>query len=222
MYIGKSIHIEERFTEHKRDLNNNKHCNKHLQSAWNKYGKDNFIFSVLEQCEEEDLNSKEIFWIAENRDNSYNMTAGGDGGAMPEEIRQEISRKLKGRHLTEEHKKKISLNNARNTLGKHHSEETRKKMSDAKKGKPSNRKGKKLNEEQSIRMGLARRGMGKITKDTAEIIINMLLNGKKIREISDELNISRAIVSGIKYKANWSYLTEGLDFGVQKRCKNAS
>lgn len=37
-YIGSSIHIEQRFKEHLRNLRANKHVNAHLQSAWNKYG----------------------------------------------------------------------------------------------------------------------------------------------------------------------------------------
>ena len=45
-----------------------------------------------------------------------------------------------GRKLTEKHKRKISLNHSRHSLGKHPSEETRRKMSEA-------HKGKKLSEE---------------------------------------------------------------------------
>lgn len=40
-----------------------------------------------------------------------------------------------GRHLSEETKKKVSLNNGRGMLGKHPSKETLKKMSDSHKGK---------------------------------------------------------------------------------------
>lgn len=42
-YIGSSIHIEQRFKEHLRNLRANKHVNAHLQCAWNKYGEQSFF-----------------------------------------------------------------------------------------------------------------------------------------------------------------------------------
>lgn len=50
-YIGSSIHIEQRFKEHLRNLRANKHVNAHLQSAWNKYGEHSFILEEVELCE---------------------------------------------------------------------------------------------------------------------------------------------------------------------------
>ena len=53
------------------------------------------------------------------------------GKHLSEETRKKMSEAKKGKHLSEEHKRKLS--EAQN--GKHHSEETRKKMSESKKGK---------------------------------------------------------------------------------------
>ena len=50
-YIGSSIHIEQRFKEHLRNLRANKHVNANLQSAWNKYGEHSFVFEEVELCE---------------------------------------------------------------------------------------------------------------------------------------------------------------------------
>jgi hypothetical protein len=50
-YIGSSVNIYNRFVDHKTKLNKNKHCNKHLQRAWNKYGEKHFKFEILETCE---------------------------------------------------------------------------------------------------------------------------------------------------------------------------
>lgn len=47
-YIGSSINIEVRWQQHRGDLTKGKHHSRHLQSAWNKYGADNFIFVILE------------------------------------------------------------------------------------------------------------------------------------------------------------------------------
>lgn len=45
-YVGSSVNIERRFKEHIKTLNKDKHHCKHLQNAWNKYGKDCFEFRV--------------------------------------------------------------------------------------------------------------------------------------------------------------------------------
>lgn len=47
-YIGSSIRMERRMEGHKRLLIQNKHANRHLQFAWNKYGPDSFVFEILE------------------------------------------------------------------------------------------------------------------------------------------------------------------------------
>lgn len=49
VYIGESNNIERRWQEHKDELNTNSHYNKKLQSDWNKYKEENFIFEVLEE-----------------------------------------------------------------------------------------------------------------------------------------------------------------------------
>lgn len=63
VYIGSSNNINRRFKDHKNFLINNKHNNKHLQSAWIKYGPDNFLFDILEECDKDSLSNKEQYWI---------------------------------------------------------------------------------------------------------------------------------------------------------------
>jgi len=48
IYIGSSVNIKRRFSQHKSTLRHNTHRNKHLQNAWNKYGEINFEFVILE------------------------------------------------------------------------------------------------------------------------------------------------------------------------------
>jgi hypothetical protein len=50
-YIGSSVNIKSRFNKHKNQLKRNRHHNIYLQRAWNKYGKENFEFIILEECE---------------------------------------------------------------------------------------------------------------------------------------------------------------------------
>lgn len=46
-YIGSSHNIEARWREHRCRLGRNKHHSQHMQAAWNKYGADNFEFSII-------------------------------------------------------------------------------------------------------------------------------------------------------------------------------
>lgn len=57
-YIGSSKHLHNRKIQHLRDLRNNKHCNLKLQYAYNKYGKENFEYIIIQYCEKKDLIKK--------------------------------------------------------------------------------------------------------------------------------------------------------------------
>jgi group I intron endonuclease len=58
-YVGSSYKIEHRWRAHKTSLQNNRHRNKFLQSAWNKYGAGAFQFSVVAECSRHELFSLE-------------------------------------------------------------------------------------------------------------------------------------------------------------------
>lgn len=63
IYIGSAINITDRWNYHKWELNNNKHGNKYLQRAWNKYWSVSFEFSTLEFCEKDKLIEREQYWL---------------------------------------------------------------------------------------------------------------------------------------------------------------
>lgn len=83
IYIGQSVNIEKRWKEHIYELNANKHINKHLQSAWNKYGKNNFDFTIVCLCDISELDDKEMYYISKyssfNEEYGYNLNIGGNG-----------------------------------------------------------------------------------------------------------------------------------------------
>lgn len=81
VYIGQSSAINKRFSQHIAKLNSNTHTNSHLQAAWNKYGQGNFIFSIIEECTDGELDSREVYWIQkyDSYVNGYNATYGGGG-----------------------------------------------------------------------------------------------------------------------------------------------
>lgn len=77
-YIGQSIHIEERWKEH--IYNPSK--SSLIKLALQKYGINNFTFEVIEECDENELDEKEIYWIKyyDTYYNGYNLTLGGSKG----------------------------------------------------------------------------------------------------------------------------------------------
>lgn len=77
IYIGQSINILKRWTEHTKD--SKKYPNLTLYKAFNKYGIKNFLFSIIEECPKEKLDEREIYWIKyyDSYKNGYNMTPGG-------------------------------------------------------------------------------------------------------------------------------------------------
>ena len=82
VYIGQSQDIYSRWKEHKY-ARNKRECFA-LYGAFKKYGLDNFSFEIVECCPFEQLNEKEIYYIAQYhsyvgdaKSNGYNMTKGG-------------------------------------------------------------------------------------------------------------------------------------------------
>lgn len=55
VYIGSAVNIERRLRHHKTRLRCGHHKNRHLQSAWVKYGDGAFAFTVLLYCSRENL-----------------------------------------------------------------------------------------------------------------------------------------------------------------------
>jgi len=59
VYIGESLDIERRWNEHKLDLENGTHHSFKLQNDYNEYSKNNFMFEILEEIDE-DKNLKQV------------------------------------------------------------------------------------------------------------------------------------------------------------------
>ena len=93
VYIGSTKNMKLRWAKHKALLRHNKHQNTHLQSAWNKYGEDAFVFEVIEECKTEDLISREQFFI-DSLNPDYNQTAIAGKVEMPPEMRDKLSKSI--------------------------------------------------------------------------------------------------------------------------------
>lgn len=123
VYIGQSINIVKRWNEHKTTAFNpkNKNYDIYLYRAIRKYGLENFIFEVIEECSPADLNAREIYWISYydscNRDKGYNMTLGGNATAInPKEICELWDQGYSIGEIAEKMKDKISYCTVKNYL----------------------------------------------------------------------------------------------------------
>lgn len=84
-YVGQTNNIERRKREHlsASKNENNPAYNTIFHKSIRKYGINNFIFTILEECEDEQADQKEIFWIKElntyyEYQKGYNLTFGGN------------------------------------------------------------------------------------------------------------------------------------------------
>lgn len=66
VYVGSSVDLKDREHNHFYNLNKGTHSNKYLQNAFNRHGRDNFIFEVLEYLERGKDKLKEIILDREN------------------------------------------------------------------------------------------------------------------------------------------------------------
>jgi group I intron endonuclease len=74
VYIGSTGNRGRRWSGHKELLKKRKHHSRHLQSAWNLYGENNFYYEVLEETSKQDLLDREQYWI--DRYQSYSGNFG--------------------------------------------------------------------------------------------------------------------------------------------------
>ena len=83
-YIGLSKNIEHRWRQHELKSFNpdDREYEKSLYRALRKYGLENFNWEILEECPEEQLADREIYWIGyyNSYAEGYNETPGGDIG----------------------------------------------------------------------------------------------------------------------------------------------
>lgn len=83
IYIGQSVDIQYRFSNHKSESFNPKSnaYDTAIHRAIRKYGVNNFSFEIVEECKQEQLSEREIYWIDyfHSFGNGYNLTTGGEG-----------------------------------------------------------------------------------------------------------------------------------------------
>jgi hypothetical protein len=78
VYVGQSVHIHKRFSQHLRELEKGTHHSQKLQEAFDEHGAESFTLTKLEIFEKEQLHQKESEWIIkfDALENGYNMKPG--------------------------------------------------------------------------------------------------------------------------------------------------
>jgi group I intron endonuclease len=190
-----------------------------LYAAIRKYGENNFLFEVVENCEDDIVNEREIYWIQHFNSfkDGYNMTSGGDYFDHAEETKEKIGNYFRGKHLSEEHKQKLREAN-KGKKPPPHTPETLFKMSESMKGKNTSpkseehkkklseaRKKWRLTEEQKAtinanrkpvseetRQKLSEAGKGRVVSEETRRKKSKSMKGKKFKSPSREVIERRA------------------------------
>ena len=181
-------------------MRRNKHINNHLQNAWNKYGRENFIFRIIEEVEDKTkLIEREQYYI---------------DILVPQYNKRTIANSNLGikYHYTEKSFEKNRLNPP--MKGKKHSQETKQKIGQAHKGKKLSEKTKEkmsiaaqghcVSEETKQKIGLGSRGRNAklINQQVKEILEKYIPRIYSTRKLAKEYNVTQKVIWNIiKYKS---------------------
>ena len=168
VYIGSAAKsFNARFDSHRHGLRNKIHHNKHLQSAWNKYGEMNFEFIIIKRCVPQRCIELEQFYInqytAYNREYGYNKSP-TDGSPLgvkwSEKSRKTMSLARTGLKQSKQHRLSISLALKGRKLSVEHTAKIKKALNDPELSRHMSkfRTGRRHNAETLKKMSLAQKG----------------------------------------------------------------
>ncbi len=142
-YVGSAANVHARFQDHRSELARGAHPNTHLQRAWDKYGHDSFIFSLIEPAPVRILIEREQFWM-----DAYGVVADGYNQAHFADA------PMRGRKHSPETREKMS----KARMGHPTSDATKEKLRAAMLGKPGTRLGAKNSAEHNRKISEATTG----------------------------------------------------------------
>jgi group I intron endonuclease len=188
VYVGVSTDINKRHMQHRAELRGGYHANGSLQEDWNKYNENDFIFNILELCNESDIFNKEVHWIDKlnTYNEGYNNTIGGMGAK---------GMKLSNERIEQIRQQTSGSNNP--MYGKQHTEETKRKISEANKGNIPPIKGKKITEEHRQNL-INNHGGRKLSFEDKEKVKHLLLTTDlEQSEIGKMFNVSQQTIQRV-------------------------
>lgn len=224
-YVGESKNYPRRWEEHRSEFGNT-NCKYPIHRAFNKHGLENFSFSILEYCSEENLKEEEIWWIAYLKSLGallYNITNGGDG--IPgyrhtEETKNLISQQKKELYASgweQPEKSQEYLDNMRGRMIGHKINIGRKHGPDC--GHCKILKDRNLNNNPSkqpikdaTRAKMSSKKVGsknnysKMTEEKVFEIRKLKSEGISIKELSNKFEIAERTVRGICNYSSWKHV----------------
>lgn len=232
MYIGMSSQLRKRKYTHFWSLREGHHCNAHLQNSYNKHGEHNFIFNIIEECQEEILSTREVYYIEKYNsvESGYNLTYGGEGTIgykFTDEQKEKISNSKLGIKKTKEQLKrhskamkklwecpeyrvKMSKRNIGNAWNKDriHTEETRIKIS-------KGGKGRVVKEEVKEYLSQLYQGEGssnvKLTESDVIDIRLRFLNGERQCDIKKDYPVTTQSIYDIVRNRRWKHIPNTIE-----------
>jgi group I intron endonuclease len=218
IYIGSAANLSRRCSEHYRMLNRGSHENVHLQHAWNKYGSENFLMTILFYCQEDDL-----LWFEQRAIDIYRDRI---GWRMLYNQAPVAGSRLHLKH-SDATKAKMRVNNSRHFLGRTHSIETRKRIAELSRIRwkdPTYRAkylGRTCSEETKRKIGLA--NTGKIRSKSTREKISRYQRGKVVSGETKGKLVSSPRFLGHHHseetKTRISEMLQGREFSVETRRK---
>lgn len=168
VYIGQSTDIYGRWERNYKRIN----CKDQpkLYNSLKKYGPENHIFEIIEECSIEQLDNREVYWglfyQVLNPEIGLNLRLGDGNGSWGQEVKDKISKSRLGMKFTEEH----CVNISKSKIGYIYSK------------------------DRDIKIGNKQRGISK--PNIRKSVLQYDLQGKFIREWSSMSEALRVINNG--------------------------
>lgn len=225
-YIGSSIRLQGRRKRHFSELNCNIHHSQALQRAYNKYGKDNFNFFILEYCEVENLLEREQYYL-DNLKPEYNICkiAGNCLGTKNSEEtiqKKKVSNKKYWDKVGRPYKEKLAKKKKKYALIKQQKKQRNLQIvEDLKSGIRQDVIAKKYNLSPSVITQLkkkhnveietfVRRGQNnnfsKLTEEQVKEIKYLLKDKVRQQTIADKYNVKLRTIKAIQSGQNWNHI----------------
>lgn len=197
VYVGSSIDIKNRWKVHIYSLNLRRNCSKYFANEWHKYGEENFKFSIIEECTEEELIDKEQYWVdhyqSTIRIKGYNRMEPKEHTRNKEARKNMSDAKKKLYKEKPEIKQKISIALSGENhpgFGKQRSKITKEKISKSSSG---------INHSQT-----------KLSIKDVEEILFLIKSNEKNKIIIEKFNISFSTLYRIMNKTHWAFKGDDL------------
>lgn len=187
VYIGVDSYFPKRIKQHQSMLSKNKHKNKYLQYSYNKYGKNNFTFELVEHCKDrKTMLNREIELISyyDSLKNGYNHTTGGEGSFGYKHSKESLNKMSKWKRVI--------------------TPEWREAISNGTKGVSKKKGIKRINHpDYSKWVGGEKHPVAKLKQSEVNSIRLKYFNGFKQRDLAKEYNVSTNMINNIILNKNW-------------------